>query len=91
MANRYKEASHALHRHQRFPQGRRDRARVTAILVRDQRRVLSEISLVSKVEDGVDRCLIDRRVALAGRALELADLDFSTAGELYSVYAAACW
>ena len=58
------------------------RARVAAIFVGDQRRVHTEVTLGSQVEDGVDRRLVERHVALARRALELADLDLPAAREL---------
>ena len=61
------------------------RARVVAVLAGDERRVLTEVPLRAQVEDGVDRRLVQRHVALAGRALELADLDLSAARELRAV------
>ena len=62
-----------------------DGTRVAAVLVGDQRRVLAEVPLRAQVEDGVDRRLVERHVALARRALELADLDFPAAGGLRAV------
>ena len=49
------------------------RARVVAMLVGDERRVLTEVPLCAQVEDRIHGCLIQRHVALARRALELAE------------------
>lgn len=60
-------------------------AGIAAVLVGDQGCVLAEVSLRSEVEDCVDGCLVQRHVALAGRALELADPDLAPASGLSAV------
>ena len=58
---------------------------VAAMLVGDQRRILAEVAFRAQVEDGVDRHLVQRHVALARRALELANFDLPAACELHAV------
>ena len=62
-----------------------DGARVVAFFVGDQGCILSKVAFGSQVEYGVNSRLVERYVALAGRALELADPDLPAAGELRAV------
>ena len=62
-----------------------DRARVFAMLVGDERCVLTEVPLRAQIEDCIHGSLIEWHVTLARCTLELADLDLSAAGELHTV------
>ena len=58
---------------------------IVSVFIRDKGTVLSEVSLRSQIQDGVHSGLVQGDVPLAGGGLQLADLDFPTAGVLPTV------
>ncbi|MCH5352107.1 MAG: hypothetical protein J1E06_01345 [Acutalibacter sp.] len=61
------------------------RARVVAVLVGNERRVLAKVSIRAQIEDRIDGRLIQWHVSFARCTLELADLDLPAAGELHAI------
>ena len=55
---------------------------IVSMFIRDERAVLSKVSLRSQIQDGVHCRLIEGHIPLAGGTLQLADLHFPAAGGL---------